>query len=198
MQKVNVEVNAYTFDELKLDAHRESMKEMRRIFGKDTLEALADQAVIRAEQNCLNVLNTEIEVCISALRGEGSLDVDVHIIEVGKESLPSNSKLNLCPHAVEAVNLVEDIQLFSKVVMKLQDNCEHMPAQAEMGDLIDIRNRELSYEIAKSIEVTFRKDMDQIQTEDWSRVMAVQGGLLFTKEGKVIEGAINYNQSTGA
>jgi len=42
----------------------------------------------------------------------------------------------------------------------------------------------------------FGEEMDQIHTEQWAEVMAVQGGLLFTKEGKVIVGAVNYNQVT--
>jgi len=195
MQKVNIEVEAFTFSELTKGGHLESMREMRRLFGKDTLEELSEYTIIRVEKYAKNILNTEIEVCID-VGPVGCFDVDVTVQQVGVDPVPRDSEHNVCPHVREAVKLVGDIQLFSKVLKTLEFNGEHLPAQGEMVDLIDIRTRELTYEIVQSVTAMFGEEMDQIHTEQWAEVMAVQGGLLFTKEGKVIVGAVNYNQVT--
>jgi hypothetical protein len=197
MQKVTVEIEAFTFSELRLiDAQTESMKEMRRLFGKDTLKSLADHVISTTEEHCKRILNTDIDVTID-LRAVNCFDVDVHINSVASQKLPADSQFNACCHVREAVELVEDIQLYSKTLRNLERKDEHKPAQGEMLDLIDTRTRELTYELIHAVEADFGEDMDQIHTEQWAKTMAVQGGLLFTKEGKVIEGAVNYNQSTG-
>jgi hypothetical protein len=197
MKIVSIEIEAYTFDELKLiDAQTESMKEMRRLFGKDTLKSLADHVISATEEHCKKILNTDIDVTID-VRAVNCFDVDVHINSVASQKLPEDSKFNACCHVREAVELVEDIQLYSKTLRNLERKDEHKPAQGEMIDLIDTRTRELTYELIHAVEADFGEDMDQIHTEQWAKTMAIQGGLLFTKEGKVIEGAVNYNQSTG-
>lgn len=195
MEIVNIEVEAFKFSELRLKAHTESMKEMRRKFGENTLEELADNGILRVEHHCKRVLNTDIEVCIDVRTG-GSFDVDVLVTKVGSTKLPHSSQLNSCPHIKEAAKIVEDIQLYSKVLRNLERKGEHKPAQGEMLDLIDTRTRELTYEIVESVTAMFGEEIDQIHSEEWAETMAVQGGLLFTKEGKVIKGAVNYNQST--
>lgn len=196
MQKVNVEIEAYTYRELvNTGAHVKVKAEMRRLFAKDTLEKLADHVISVTEEQCQKILNTEIEVTI-AVGPVGSFDVNVFIGKVGSQKLPYSSRLNNCPHMIEAIEHVEDIQLYSKVLKNLERKNEHEPVRFGISDLIDTRTRELTYEITAAVTADFGEDMDQIHSDQWVETMAVQGGLLFTKEGKVIEGAIDYSQLT--
>jgi hypothetical protein len=196
MEIVNVEVEAHMFKELKLDAHRESVKEMRRLFAKDTLEALADQVIEVAEEHCEKILNTEVEVTIE-VDPDGSFTTRVFVGKIGYQKLPNSSQFNTCTHVRAAVEVVHEIQAFSKVLRILERKGDYTEAQGEMSHVIGVCTRELSYEIEASVSENFLEDMDQVHTDQWAKTMAVQGGLLFTEEGKVIEGAINYNQSTG-
>jgi hypothetical protein len=196
MQKVNVAVNAYTFDELTLDAHRESMSEMRRLFAKDTLENLADMAIASTEEQVEKILNTEVEVTIE-VGTAGCFTTQVFVGKIGYQKLPNSSQFTTCTHMRAAVEVVHEIQAFSKVLRILERKGDYTEAQGEMSHVIGVCTRELSYEIEASVSENFLEDMDQVHTDQWAKTMAVQGGLLFTEEGKVIEGAINYNQSTG-
>jgi hypothetical protein len=196
MRKVNVEVEAYTFDELRGDAdtHMETMKEMRRIFGKDTLEELAGICIDVAEGSIKSQLNVGADISINVREG-GEFDVDLRITNIASQKLPRDTRFNTCGSVREAFYIVEDIQLYGRTLRNLEEKGERETLQGELLDLIDDSTRELHYELIHSVNKTFQKDVDQLHTALWAETMAVQGGLLFTKAGKVIEDAINYNQS---
>ncbi len=194
MKKISIEVEAYKFEELILDPHRESMKEMRRLYGQDTLEVLASNIIVDSEKYCQSILNTQIVVDITVQNFSRFPDVQVFITSVMAGPVSKDAAHNSCLHIQEAVNIIGDIKLFSKVLNKLKFNDEHHPAQVEMEDLVNIRTRELTYELVQSITGKCAKEIDAVHTDEWAESMAVQGGILFTKEGKVIEGILDYDQ----
>jgi hypothetical protein len=192
---MNVEVDAYTYRELKnTSSHEEIKKEMRWMYAIDTLKTLADQVIATTEEHCQKILNTEIEVLIE-VEGDGSFEVEVFIGKIGTQKLPHSSQFNACPHIRASVDLVEDIQLFKRVLTKLKFNGEYESVQLEMGEIIGTRTRELNYEIVSSVKNDFGGDCHQVHSDNWAEVMAVQHGHLFTREGRVIKGALNYSQS---
>jgi hypothetical protein len=199
MQKINIEVEAYTIRELFWTENGlSSRREMQRLYGQDRLKILADAVISDSERYCHEMLNTSIEVEITVGKyPHFSFEVEVRIVAVGANPLPkdcNNPRLNKCVYIQTAASTVEDIQLFSKVINKLKSVDEHRPAQGELEDLVDIRTRELTYELVQSITKTFSEKVDTIHKDHWAEEQAVKSGALFDSEGKVISGYADFDQ----
>jgi hypothetical protein len=199
MQKINIEVEAFQIHELFwTEFRKDTNKEMRRVFGSEWLKRMVEIVCNDAETHCNSILNTSIEVDIDVGNfPHFSFEVVVRILAVSNAALPTNSddpKHNSCANIQSAAKSVEDIQLFSRVLNTLKSVDEHKPAQESMEDLIDIRTRELTYELVQSISRMFSEKIDLIHKDHWAEEQAVKSGSLFTGKGKLIEGFCDFEQ----